>query len=306
MRSLVESDPMLGVSTPVAPGSTSNTAGGDLRNRDLWVMMLLTFILSWGAPGALFLLSRLGWIGPLEFRMYSPLYYAAVWAPAFAGVAVVRWRCGARGLRRFLSRLMIWRIGVGWYALVFVGVPALYLTAAVLTTMAGEPALIPFGAWTLWLGETLRRATAGPVEELGWRGVALPLLQRRMTGLRASVVLGVIWGAWHLPAFAIGALEHGTLAGAGLVALFVAQTVAVSVIASIMFNATRGSLLLAMLLHWMTNIPYPWEGPADAFAIQAVLLTVGAAIMAIVFRARYLGQRGLITEVACRSSLERR
>jgi membrane protease YdiL (CAAX protease family) len=42
-------------------------------------------------------------------------------------------------------------------------------------------------------------AIKGPVEEFGWRGLALPLLQRKFAPFWASLILGGIWGFWHLP-----------------------------------------------------------------------------------------------------------
>jgi membrane protease YdiL (CAAX protease family) len=100
----------------------------------------------------------------------------------------------------------------------------------------------------------------GPVEELGWRGVALPLLQRRWAPLWASLILGGFWGLWHLPAF----LLSGTPQSAWSFGPYVVGVLALSVMLTPMVNAARGSLLITALFHFQMNGPawpdaQPWE-----------------------------------------------
>jgi membrane protease YdiL (CAAX protease family) len=66
----------------------------------------------------------------------------------------------------------------------------------------------------------------GPIEEFGWRGLALPLLQRRFTPFWAGLILGIIWAVWHIPAFLIG----GTPQSAWSFAPYFAGIIAASVI----------------------------------------------------------------------------
>ncbi|MBD5788242.1 CPBP family intramembrane metalloprotease [Cellulosimicrobium terreum] len=113
----------------------------------------------------------------------------------------------------------------------------------------------------------------GPVEEIGWRGYALPLLQRRFTPLIASLVLGALWGLWHLPAF----LFSGTAQGGWSVWPFLLGALALSVLMTGMFNASRGSILIPVLVHFQLNGPawpegHPWEN--DVFAAAVVALVV--------------------------------
>ena len=77
-----------------------------------------------------------------------------------------------------------------------------YLGAAI----SAESAIrFRFTPWYTVLPALAITLLIGPLgEEFGWRGVALPLLQRRCTPLWASLILGTIWGAWHLPAFVLG------------------------------------------------------------------------------------------------------
>jgi len=89
----------------------------------------------------------------------------------------------------------------------------------------------------------------GGQEELGWRGVALPRLQAACGGTVASLVIGVVWAVWHLPLFAIPASSQYGQA-------FLPYAVAVlasSVVLTWLFNATGGSVLLAMVFHASVN-----------------------------------------------------
>jgi len=98
----------------------------------------------------------------------------------------------------------------------------------------------------------------GPLgEEPGWRGFALPRLQRQAGPLWGTLILGMLWGLWHLPLYlrpvylaATGVQEAGTSV-AGLSVAFVGSLLALTALAVIftwVFNHTRGSLLLMMLL----------------------------------------------------------
>jgi uncharacterized protein len=129
----------------------------------------------------------------------------------------------------------------------------------------------------------------GPVEEFGWRGVALPLLQRRFAPLWASLILGVIWGVWHLPAF----LLPGTPQSAWSFGPYVIGVLALSVIVTPMFNAARGSILIAALYHFQMNGPawppaQPWEN--YVFAVVAVVIV-------LLNRRRMVTRDGAVTEV---------
>jgi membrane protease YdiL (CAAX protease family) len=86
-------------------------------------------------------------------------------------------------------------------------------------------------------------------EELGWRGFALPRLQERYGGLRASLILGVLWAGWHLPNQFIPGLEFYGY-GFGAFALYV---VAMTVLFTWLASQTHGSVLLAWLFHGAIN-----------------------------------------------------
>jgi len=129
-----------------------------------------------------------------------PLFFLATYAPAIAALILIGKASGLAGLARFSRRFLIWRCPGGWWLFMVNGLPAVfYLGFAFKGESLSDP--FPFASVGAYLLALLLMAIKGPVEEVGWRGLALPILQRRLTPFRASLVLGGIWGAWHFPAF---------------------------------------------------------------------------------------------------------
>jgi uncharacterized protein len=83
----------------------------------------------------------------------------------------------------------------------------------------------------------------GLFEEVGWRGFALPRLQRRLDALRAALVLGVLWALWHLPEL----ISDPTRQRPPL--QFVLLALALSVIFTWLYNSTNGSLPIVIICH---------------------------------------------------------
>jgi len=272
-----------------------------MREHPLLAFLLITFGLSWGVPAVAWLVSPPGEGLSVILAPYTPLHYLVVWAPALAALFVIGKTHGTAGLRFYARRLLNWRVGLGWYAFVLFGIPGLYLLAAFLTWTMGEPAFDLYrGPWSRFMLAVLLRGSAGPVEEFGWRGFALPILQRSFSGLVAAVILGLIWGVWHLPAFLVTGFYRSELAFPLPLSFgsFLLQSVAVSIIMTFVYNGTAGSIPLAILIHWLVNFPYPWEGEADTMTGQAFVLSLAALGLAIFAGTRYLGSKNLYTDVA--------
>ncbi|MBD3649481.1 MAG: CPBP family intramembrane metalloprotease [Pseudomonadales bacterium] len=257
-------------------------------DRRLKIFFCLTFAISWGVPLLFLVLAPSIGHSRINLMMYSMLYYVGVWGPAVAAFITIAWVDGEDGLINFWRRIIAWRTPRRWYVAALVGIPLIYIMAASIAWMLGGEAFSwpsSFGAWGMVILMALGRLIAGPMEEIGWRGYALPLLQQQFSGLGAAVVLGFIWGVWHLPLFLNG-MGHSLVA-------FIAQIVAVSIIFTVLFNASRGCIPLMILCHWLTNFPYPWEGDADLMPAQSFMLVLAAALACIVFGKRYLGRENL-------------
>ena len=129
----------------------------------------------------------------------------------------------------------------------------------------------------------------GPIEEFGWRGLALPLLQIRFAPFWAGLILGVIWGVWHIPAFLIG----GTPQSAWHFGPNIIGVIAISVILTSMFNAARGSLLIAALCHFQVNNP-AW---LEAQPYETLFFAIAAIIIILMNRHRMFRGGGGVTGV---------
>ena len=242
----------------------------DVALQALGPFLLVSFALAWGILAAFILLP-----GPMaalfgEITGEHPLFYLAVWAPAISAIVVVYAYTGSVGLRKFLSRCLLWRAPPGWYLFLVLGVPLVFVLGAMIKNGTLDVAILIHSTHG-WLLAMALMAIKGPMEELGWRGLALPLLQRRIAPLWAALLLGVIWGVWHLPAF----LLSGTPQSAWSFMPFFLGTIALNVIAAALFNASRGSILLPALFHFILINPlWPEAQPYDTWLFAFVAAVI--------------------------------
>ena len=250
--------------------------------------LLIAFGLAWGILALfIFLPNRMTELFG-ELTGQHPLFFLAVYAPAIAAFIIVTYNAGIGGLQRYLSRLLLWRCSQAWYAFLIVGIPLLfYGGSAWKGNLFTEP--FPFPSFQSLLIALLLAAIKGPIEEFGWRGLALPLLQRKLAPIWAALILGIVWGFWHLPTF----LLSGTQQSAWSFTPFFAGTVTISLIVTALFNTLRGSILLPALMHFQLMNPiWPDAQPYDTY------LLVGTAVLVVWFNRKAMFSReDAVTEV---------
>jgi len=231
---------------------------GAVTRHPLVAFFVLAFVLTWAnwipqvlAARGLYSLSVPGFIGIL-----------AGYGPALAAIIVTSIAAGRPGLRRLFGRMLRWRVGLGWYAIAIITPVAITATAIGLNVLTGGSApdftqtqfrLMPASA-PLWQEVALLLLIFvvgfdGIGEELGWRAFALPRLQADRSALRAAVILGLLWAAWHIPF----ALMPGGLFSKTPWPLFVVSVLSLSVIHAWLFNSTQGSALIPLLFHAVGN-----------------------------------------------------
>jgi membrane protease YdiL (CAAX protease family) len=136
-----------------------------------------------------------------EQAMIFLVFSLGVYGPLIAAVTSSLLTGGKPALRKLWEEITTWRVGLYWFLTVMFLPIILNLAGsvpAVLTCSLYNPS-IPLQYFLPYFGFQL--VTSG-MEEIGWRGYALPCLQRRYTAERSSWILGVVWGVWHFPSIA--------------------------------------------------------------------------------------------------------
>jgi membrane protease YdiL (CAAX protease family) len=234
---------------------------------------------------------RFGGMGLLPFRWPVPFLVAGILAP-FAGPSlaafVMEYATGGKaGVVRLLRAIGRWRVGFRWYLFAILGIPAINVLGGVFVPGVLASYRPPALAWIQGYPASFLRALVigGPLgEEPGWRGFALPRLQRRYGPLVGTVILAPLHVLWHLPMFWVP--QWGTPRDTALDVLWYALSgTAVTFVFTWLYNRTRGSVLLAVLAHTSMDaffLPPFFAAPVAAsnlpftfgFGVFALLLVV--------------------------------
>jgi hypothetical protein len=193
------------------------------------------------------------------------LALAAALSASIAGIIVTALVDGKAGLQLMLSRLLIWRVGIGYWLFALLSLLSAFLAGSLLNPLfngdSPSYAGIDPGVETLAMFISFF-IVAGLGQELGWTGFLTPRLQTRFSALISSFIRAILVGLWHLPLFLYSRLQHPALADfpyAGWIAqkgflvafgiLLLLFLVPWSIFSIWIFNNTRGSLLLVSVLH---------------------------------------------------------
>jgi membrane protease YdiL (CAAX protease family) len=211
------------------------------------------------------------------------LLLLGAFAPSLAALFLVARDEGSAGVATLLRGVIQWRVAARWYVFAATYTVVIKLAAAVLHRVST-------GAWPRfgtepWYLIPLAIVFSTPFqagEEIGWRGYALPRLAARFGLARASILLGVIWGCWHLPQFFIR--EADTYRQSFFV--YVLGVIALSVAIAWLWDRAGRSLLLPMLLHAAWNnskdiVPSSMPGATGTFGLGASL--VGRLTLALLW-----------------------
>ncbi len=226
-----------------------------IKRRPVLTYYVLTFVLSWG--GFLLVGGPGFWAGTnwQSDARFLPAVLAMIAGPAISGLLLISLLDGKAGYRELLGRLLRWRVGARWYAVALLTTP-LVMTAILFvlsrTSSVYLPAIVTTGdKATLLLTGLLPAPLLALPEELGWTGFALPRLRCRYGVLATGLIIGVLWGPWHLlSTIWVSRTMHGTLPLAVFLPLnLLAPTLLAYRMLMVWVYERTGSLLVAVLMH---------------------------------------------------------
>jgi len=231
------------------------------------------------------------------------LALASVLSASIAGIIMTGILDGKAGLKLMLSRLTIWHAGIGtWLGAILLPIPAFLVGSFFNPMFNGDPISLSsikpsFNLLPLFIVFFI---VSGLGQELGWTGFLTPRLQARFSALTTSVIRSVLVGIWHVPLLVFSGLQPNTFPdfpyGAWMIQEGFPVTFSVvlvlilpwSIFQTWMFNNTKGSLLLAAVLHaseiWVAtcmasmgidknNLANYW-GYGTAMILTAILLVL--------------------------------
>jgi uncharacterized protein len=224
---------------------------------------------------------------------------AILLGPTLSGFIMTGVTEGREGIRRLLRRIVLWRVGLRWYLFALIGIPVVMALGTVILPggLASLLGLGPGYVLTYLSTYVLVVLLGGPLfEEPGWRGFALPRLQPLYGPLVGTLILGLLWALWHLPEFLVPVWAESS-GGSSFLAIvkFVVIAITFAIVTTWVFNNTKGSVFMAILVHAsIDTFSIPVGGLASPSAVgNSILLSFGglALVLVVLTRGRLAYER---------------
>jgi uncharacterized protein len=220
--------------------------------KEAYVFLGLTLAFSWfvfWGPLALFKIPTISFVSDIKGPAWAiALFLVGGFVPSLLTIFLTWKKEGVSGLRLLGRRIIQFKLGWRWYVFIFLIVIAGTAGQLTINKLLGNT----FNGYLFLaqLGSFLPLLFIGPLsEEIGWRGYALERLQMQWNALISSLMVGLVWGLWHLPLFfMVGASQHEL--GIPFIGFLVGM-MANSIFYTWLYNNTKQSLWSAILLHWL-------------------------------------------------------
>lgn len=270
-----------------------------IRRHAVLSYIALTFAISWGAI-LLVIGPRAVFDTQAQTDALLPVAILAMMiGPFAAGILMTAVVYGREGLRRLLSRALQWRVGVRWYAIALLTAP-LSVLASLLALALLSPEFVPgiFAAEdkaSILAFGLVAGLAVGLFEEVGWTGFATPELRARYGLFSTGLILGIVWGAWHLLVNVWGSAgSYGSVPLALFLAVVLFSFLPPYRVLMVWVYDRTGSLLVVILMHasliafWQIFTPELIAGFSLVawYLVWAAVLWIFVAVMAVSARPR--------------------
>lgn len=238
--------------------------------RNLLLFLLITFAWTW----LLWLPSVISPIGHSD-PLFFVLFIMGGYGPFLGAFSLTYINEKNEGVKILWKRFWNIKIGMKWLFITILLIPALYaISSLIIILVQGTPPILTWISqpWVIIIYLLTAFFAGGFSEEFGWRGYALDRFQVKLGALISSLIIGVIWGLWHLPVWFIAGDPHGT-GGIPDFFLFLLETVSLSILYTWLYNNTNGSILIAVIFHTIFNF----------MAFFIILSDIGDMIYLLIF-----------------------
>lgn len=264
------------------------------QDRKPFIFLIFTFVFTWG-PWLPSILTGLGIDLGIDAETYTAVTVPiGAFAPLLVALALVIKQKGWRGGWDFFRQAFDLKVKPVYLIAAFVIPLIIHILSHYLAPLLGFPVAdtlfpenlgippiiiaIPYFFLMLIIG--------GGQEEFGWRGYAQVPLQARMGVIPASLLIGLVWGMWHLPLWVMPGDGHSTYPFIA----FLIMTTSISIVYGWLYNASHQKLATVIIFHAMSNTAAPLlpflvlkEGtPESAYWVYAAINVLAAVIAGFV------------------------
>lgn len=234
-----------------------------------WIYFLATYAWTWSFFGLAYVMNVSAESGS---ALGVILILLALAGPAVLGIVFTYAALNKDGQKDYWRRVVNFkRIPFRWYIPILFLIPAISIVAALLS---GYWEIYSFANKLPALYLLILSVPLAPLfEELGWRGYVLDRLQEKYSALTSTIILGALWGPWHLPAFFLQSSAFGLMPfGSLMFWVYMLQEVVLTFAFTWIYNNTNRSTLSAILLHMSLEFSantglIPWDRPENVYNV---------------------------------------
>ena len=212
-----------------------------------FIFVLLTYILTWSVEIPMALTKH----GYAAINISKGLQTICTLSPGIVAIILTGIYFGKNSLKSLFKAIVKWRVKFKWYIIIIIlGIALCGLSLLIFNWITGQ-SIKPDQPYNFGFYFILILPLSAFWEEIGWRGFLLPVLQEKYTSIKSSIIIGFVWGLWHLPIY-LAINPYGDKTIIFFLMMFIG-CFALSIIATYLYNSTKGSLLTCILFHNAIN-----------------------------------------------------